>query len=178
MTHFPAQKPTKVIAVVQFGWIEKPVKDECPEITPNTEVLKVAIFPGMQAEEKWLSTISEQTQKRPFLLETEGDSVFDVGSVHGCEEGWTVVVSRHNWNALSTDSKLAIFENFNVMIPRSEGDIVWGDVEDWTSVDALEQHVPLHTQHCIHGALMDQSFRALLTTFSRSTVQSSRRQHQ
>ena len=88
-----------------------------------------------------------------------------------------MVITRPNWNGLLTDMKLELFENFNIMIPKDLNNTVQGSMQDWSNVDALEQHVPLHTQHCVHGESNECIIHSETDHFvHRSTLQVSRRQ--
>ena len=140
------------MSVIQFGWkSERTGEGEHPEFSTSMEVVKLPVYPGMEEEVSWLEAVDRRAQKGPFSLATHGALTFDEECFKEYDEGWTVVVSRQDWKALSVDSKLRLFGSFNVMIPRDASDTVWEDVEGWDSLEALEQHVPLHTQHCVHG---------------------------
>ena len=126
-------------------------KDGRPTLSKTLDTVKVDVFLGMEREAGWLKSVHVRAHESLMKLQTQGRPSIDIGNVTERDKGKTVVITRPDWNALSMDKKLELFESFNIMIPKDPSDTVWGDVQDWSSLDALEQHVPLHTQHCIHG---------------------------
>ena len=151
-THHLFQKPVKTVSLAQFGWHARRMDDDGrPKLTKTVETIKVQIFPGMEAEGDWLKSVQLRAHSSLVPLQTHGSPTVDIGYVNVRDRGKIVVITRPDWNTLSTDMKLELFESFNILIPSDPSNTVWGDVQDWSSLDALEQHVPLHTQHCVHG---------------------------
>ena len=155
------QKPTRTVTVIQAGWNGLSITEYGHHIpTSGLERFKVPIYPGMELEGTWLEEVNGLAEYTLLALKTSGKPIIPTAFLDGAADGFVVVITREDWKALSPESKLRVSAKYNVVIPRSHGNSVWEDVKDWSSLEALEQYVPLHSQHCVHGELFSRLSRA------------------
>lgn len=117
------------------------------------------IFGGMKEDINAIAELEKRTNGTAIPIATDGEANFDASSLDA-PKGSTVAITHEDWQALNTESKHVLFASYNVFIPRGGQDPVWKDVKSWEDTDALEGHVPLHTQHCVQGTC--HSFAHLL----------------